>query len=174
MRLNIGETDFTPYVKYNAKSDQWFVRVDGNDRALADQTDLVMDLTNIETGWLMFVEGTAPVRVMDTSLTQAAQKPDNDKAKRGFVVNVLINGALHEFSSASGHVCRAVAELFEAWSKRTDINGKVAVVARKESKRMRDKHGTNYRPVFEIKELIDRPADLPNRLPATGRDGRDR
>jgi hypothetical protein len=35
---------------------------------------------------------------------------------------------------------------------------------------MKDKHGTNYRPVLTIIQWVDRPADLPNTSPVTEQD----
>ena len=72
MPLNIGATgSIEPYVKFNAKADKWFAKGETGDVEIGRPT-FIADLPNIATGWLRFLEGQAPERVMDTSLDRAA------------------------------------------------------------------------------------------------------
>ena len=87
MPLNIGASgSIKPYVKFNAKADKWFAKGENGDVEIARPT-FIADLPNIATGWLRFLEGQAPERVMDTSLDRAAPNPGNG-FKRGFMLAV--------------------------------------------------------------------------------------
>ena len=75
MPLNIGTTgSATQYAKYNSKADKWFARGETGDVEIAPPT-FIADMRNITTGWLRFVEGQAPERVMDPSLDRVAPCP---------------------------------------------------------------------------------------------------
>lgn len=174
MPLHIGGAGTgKPYVKYNAKADKWFVRgEDGEDQEIARPT-FAIDFANIATGWLMFREGQAPERRIDPSLDQAAPSP-GEGFKRGFVVMTFspkfFSGAA-EFSSASIHLSNAVKELYAVWeSQRGQHPGQLPVVACTGAESMKDKHGTNYRPKFEIVKWTDRPAGLPDESPVEAGD----
>lgn len=55
MALNIGASGvIRPYVKYNAKSDKWFVRGEGGGDLEIARPTFLLDLANIRTGWLHF------------------------------------------------------------------------------------------------------------------------
>ncbi|HZT24128.1 MAG TPA: hypothetical protein VFA57_00375 [Pseudolabrys sp.] len=171
MPLHIGGSGtIKPYVKYNAKSDKWFVRgADGGDQEIPRPTFL-LDLKNIRTGWFLFREGQAPDRVIDPTLDRIAQQPD-PAYKRGFVVMAFSQkffGGAVEFSSASIHLSNAIRDLyaaFEEQSGKAENRGKVPVVACTGSDAMKDKFGTNYRPRLEIVKWADRPAELPDASP---------
>ena len=67
MPLNIGASGrIAAYVKFNAKSDKWFVRGEDGDEEIARPT-FVADLANIATGWLRFREGVSDVSVPGTN-----------------------------------------------------------------------------------------------------------
>ena len=64
MALNIGASGvIRPYVKYNAKSDKWFVRGEGGGDLEIARPTFLLDLANIRTGWLHFADGQAPQRL---------------------------------------------------------------------------------------------------------------
>ena len=168
MPLNIGVSgSITPYVKYNAKSDKWFVRGEDGDEEIARPT-FVADLANIATGWLRFREGEAPERSIDPSLDRAAPSP-GEGFKRGFVLAVFSQnffGGLVELSSASIHMGNAVREVYQIFEdQRGNHPGQVPVIACIGSEPMKDKYGTNYRPKLELLKWVDRPADLPDESP---------
>lgn len=166
MPLNIGGSGVVkPYVKFNAKADKWFVRApEGGDQEIARPTFL-LDLKNIRTGWLRFLEGQAPERVIDPSLDRTAPNP-GEGFKRGFVVMAFSQkffGGAVEFASASIHLSNAIRDIYAAFEEqggRPENRGKVPVIACTGSDPMKDKFGTNYRPRFEIVKWADRPAEL--------------
>lgn len=171
MGLNIGGSGVAkPFVKYNAKADKWFVRSpEGGDQEIQRPTFL-LDLKNIRTGWLRFMEGQAPERVIDPSLDHVAVRPGED-FKRGFVVAAFspkFFGGAVEFSSASNHLSNAIRDLYEAFTEQSgkpENRGKVPVVACTGAETMKDKFGTNYRPKLELVRWVDRPAELPDASP---------
>jgi hypothetical protein len=169
MALNIGGNgNGKPYVKYNAKADKWFVRgTEGEDKEIQRPT-FVADFDNVETGWMRLLEGQAPERVMDLSIDCAAPPPGAG-FKRGFVVMVYSQkflGGAAELSSASFHLSNAIRDLHAQYEAGKTANpGKLPVVQCVGSQPMKDRYGTNYRPIFIIVDWVDRPADLPGGNP---------
>jgi hypothetical protein len=168
MPLNIGATgSIKPYVKFNAKADKWFAKGETGDVEIGRPT-FIADLPNIATGWLRFLEGQAPERVMDTSLDRAAPSPGNG-FKRGFVLAVYSQnffGGFAELSSASIHMGNAIREVYSAFeAERGSHPGQVPVIACTGSEPMKDRYGTNYRPKLEIVKWVDRPAGLRDQSP---------
>lgn len=156
MPINVSSGEIKPFIKYNAKAGRWFV---GEDE-LPLPVRLVADFQNLRTGWFRFSEGMAPERVLDPALDNEAPKPGQG-FKRGFILTVLSkqHGAL-EFSSASFHTLSAIADVFNEWEQGDTT--KLPIIECSGVTAMKDKFGTNYKPSFRIKQLIDRPADLPN------------
>ena len=169
MPLHIGASGtIKPYVKFNAKADKWFVRgEDGGDVEIARPT-FVADLANVATGWLRFREGEAPERIVDPSLDRAAPSP-GEGFKRGFVLSVYSRkffGGLVELSSASIHMGNAIREIYQAFeADRGNHPGEVPVIACTGSEAMKDKYGTNYKPVLALVKWVTRPAELPDQSP---------
>jgi hypothetical protein len=176
MPLNIGGSGTVkPYVKFNAKADKWFVRApEGGDQEIARPTFL-LDLKNIRTGWLRFLEGQAPERVIDPSLDRPAPSP-GEGFKRGFVIMAFSQkffGGAVEFSSASIHLSNSIREVYAAFEEQAgkpENHGKVPVIACTGSDPMKDKFGTNYKPRLEIVKWADRPAELPDASPVDDAD----
>jgi hypothetical protein len=169
MSLNIGGTGKSkPYAKYNAKADKWFARgPDGEDREIPRPT-FVADFDNIATGWIRLLEGQAPERLMDISVRQSAPCP-GEGFKRGFVLAIyspkFFGGAV-EFSSASIHLSNAVKDIYVQYEAGREANpGKLPVVSCIDSEAMKDRYGTNYRPIFAIVQWVDRPPGLPDASP---------
>jgi hypothetical protein len=168
MPLNIGATGSAkPYVKFNAKADKWFAKGESGDVEIVRPT-FIADLPNVATGWLRFLEGQAPERVIDESLDRAAPSPGNG-FKRGFVLAVYSQkffGGLAELSSASIHMGNAIRDVYSEFeTQRTSHPGQVPVIACTGSESMKDRYGTNYRPKLEIVKWVDRPAELPDTSP---------
>jgi hypothetical protein len=168
MPLNIGASgSSTQYAKFNAKADKWFAKGETGDVEIGRPT-FIADLANIVTGWLRFLEGQAPERVMDPALDRAAPSPGNG-FKRGFVLAVYSQkffGGLAELSSASIHMGNAIREVYSDFeAQRGSHPGQVPVIACTGSEPMKDRYGTNYRPTLEIVKWADRPAELPDQSP---------
>jgi len=175
MALNIVSTGgtFDPYVKYNGKAGRWYVKKD--DAEVEVQSPVfVADFQNIKTGWFYFKAGAAPQKVFDVSLTKAAPKPadtyTDDKGrvidcyKRGFELRLFSNnsfGGIVALSGASMHLNNAINDLFGAYEAAPESKqGKLPVVKCTGTTPMKDKMGTNYRPIFAIEKWVDRPAEL--------------
>ena len=154
--------DFDPFVKFNAKAGRWYIRQSDQDVEVLDPV-FVADFDNIKTGWLLFLEGQAPSKVWDESLTVAAEKP-SEKHKRGFSLRLFSNnsfGGVVELSSSSMHLCSAINDLYTIYEEQRGANaGMLPVVKYTGSSPMKDKMGTNYRPNFIIEKWVPRPAEL--------------
>lgn len=171
MTLNIGASGTVkPFLKYNAKSDKWFVRPLGGEETEINRPTFLLDLANIRTGWLRFPDGQAPERVIDPALDIVAERPDAS-FKRGFVVMAYSPkyfGGVVELSSASQHVANAIRDVYAAYEDQaglSDNRGKVPVIACTGSDAMKGNYGTNYRPRLELLKWVDRPADFPDASP---------
>lgn len=162
-----GGGDFIPYVKYNAKAGRFYTKKDEPDAQEFEVSDMtaIFDLDNLQTGWFFFAAGQAPSKVMDPSLSEMSPSP-GDGYKRGFQLNLFSDKNLlgaREFSSTAGSVIDAMNDLHTAWEAGRAANpGKLPVVKSTGVTPITNKHGTNYKPNFEIVSWADRPAGLPN------------
>ena len=170
MPLNIGgDTDFTPYLKYNAKAGRFYIRPAGvtEDIEIVNPR-LAIDMANIRTGWVCFQEGLGPEKVWDATLAQAAPRPAGDKKwKRGFEVMVFgpdragaagsaIIG-LREWSSNAGNANTGINKMYEAYEAGMVANpGKVPVYVGVGVTPITGAYGTNYEPRFELKSWVER------------------
>ena len=166
MSSNSGEGgDFKVYVSYNAKAGRWYTKEDKPDAAQFEVTDMtaVFDMDNLQTGWFLFAPGVAPVKQMDPSLSHAAPSP-GEGFKRGFQIDVFSSKNLlgvREFSATAGIVIDAMNDLHDHWLAGKDANpGKLPVVKCVGVTPVTNKHGTNYKPEFQIVSWADRPAEL--------------
>jgi hypothetical protein len=160
-----GEGGFKVYVKYNAKAGRFYTKEDKEGATEYEVTNFtaMFDMDNIKTGWFLFAPGVAPVKQFDPSLTQASPKP-GDGFKRGFeldVFSVKNLGGVREFSSTAGSVIEAMNDLHDHWLAGIAANpDKLPVVKCVGVLPVTSKHGTNYKPQFEIVSWADRPAEL--------------
>lgn len=165
MSTPTGGGDFTVYVKYNAKAGRFYTKRDEPDAEEFEVQNMtaVFDMDNIQTGWFLFAPGVAPVKHMDPSLTEPAPSP-GEGFKRGFQLNLFSEKnllGLREFSSTAGAVIDAMNELHDHWlADKAKNAGKVPVVKCVGVSPVTNKHGTNYKPQFEIVSWTDRPAEL--------------
>jgi hypothetical protein len=121
----------------------------------------------IKTGWIYHPEGAGPEKVWDPSNQQMAPKPPGPKKfKRGFEVqffsNALIPGTkekigLREFSSTANVVLESINEMYEEFEAGAAKNpGKVPVYHLTGVKPVEGSYGTNYKPLFVLKQWVDR------------------
>lgn len=163
--------NFKVYVKYNAKAGRFYTKEDAPEASEYEVTNFtaIFDMDNLKTGWFLFAPGVAPVKNMDPSLAEAAPKP-GEGFKRGFELDVFSEknfGGLREFSSTAGAVIESMNDLYDDWVANKDANvGKLPVVKCVGVTPVTNKHGTNYRPQFEIVSWADRPAELAGSLVA--------
>ena len=169
MALNIGGAgEYRDILKYNAQLARWYLR-SGSDESEIESPKMVMDLANIATGWVLFLEGSAPNRRWDPSLEVEAPRP-SENHRRGFSVlcfsTKYFNG-LAELSSGSMHISNAIKELYAEFEEsRGEHPGQLPVVACTDTTAMKDKFGTNHKPTLQIADWADRPEDLPDVSPA--------
>lgn len=157
--------NFKVFVKYNAKAGRFYTKEDKPDSEEYEVVNMtaVFDMENLKTGWFLFAPGVAPVKNMDPSLDQATASP-GDGFKRGFELDLFSEknlGGVREFSSTAGAVIDEMNELYDTWdASRASHPGKLPVVKCGGVVPVTSKHGTNYRPKFEIVSWTDRPAEL--------------
>ena len=170
LTVNDGE-EFTPFIKYNAKSGRFSRRVENEH---GDQVDrevvnprLAFDFAGIKTGWITFIEGSAPQKQWDPP-GGTAEKPNWDRVKRGFEVMVYgsdkVPGGevgMREFSSTANAVINQIKIMYGRYEDEIAANpGGVMVWKCTGVNELKTKHGPNYEPVFEFEKWIGR-ADVP-------------
>ena len=176
-----GSGEYTLVVKYDARAGRWF-RIDRTQDAAgnwnSDDVDVthgfqaVMDLENIEVGWMLFAAGVAPQWNM-VKLNEALPPKPSDQHKQGFRMMLKLGksisadpaGDVREFASQAKAVIGAVDALHTEFEKGRAANpGKLPVVAMTGTTAIKTtgkgQTATNYAPVFEIKQWIDRPPEL--------------
>jgi len=166
LNLSVGDGDFTPFLKYNAKAGRFYARPDGGaEEVEIVNPTLVFDMANIKTGWLYFPEGAGPEKVWDPSLEQQAPKPSG-KFKRGFEVMVYSNGiipgttqklGLREFVSTAMNVNKVVSQMWDDYRAGLTTNsGSLPIFSCNGVKPINGAYGVNYEPLFVLKGWIPR------------------
>lgn len=177
LQTESGGGDYTPVVKFDARAGRMF-RVDrSQDSGGQWQTDnvevtqgftAVMDLENIQVGWLLFAQGVAPQLTL-VPLGQALPPRPSDQHKQGFRMMMKLGkssgGDVREMAATSKAVLGAVDDLHTAYEAQKAANpGKLPVVALTGSKAIvstgKGQTSTNYAPIFSIERWVDRPAEL--------------
>lgn len=168
LNLSVGDGDFTPYLKYNAKAGRFYVKPEGATEEVEISNPLLaFDMANIRTGWLFYAEGSGPEKVWDPSLAVAAPKPPGPKKwKRGFEVMVYGNAeipgtnkklGLREFSSTAGNVIASILRMYADYEAGLGQNpGAVPVYACTGVKPITGAYGVNYEPLFALKQWVAR------------------
>jgi hypothetical protein len=167
---------FLPIVKYDARAGR-VNRIDreqGVDGWMSHSTDIttkfsaVMDLENLEIGWMLFAAGTPPDYRLVPNGQDAGPAP-TDKHKRG--VRVLMKlakdagGDVRELTTSARTALGAFSALHDAYLAGLAENpGKLPVVKMIGTKAVTSGQGakksTNYAPEFTIDGWVARPADL--------------
>lgn len=164
--------DFLPIVKFDARAGRFFRR----DRANNENTDVditrafkaVLDMENIEVGFINFATGSAPDFVLVPLGEPMPHKPSGEGYKQGFRMTVKLGaecgGDVREFSSCAKVVIKGLDLLHEAYGVGEKLNqGKLPVVVLKDTIPVTSEgkqKSTNYQPVFEIVGWAPRPKDL--------------
>ena len=168
LNLSVGDADFTPYIKYNAKAGRFYAKPEGGTEEVEIVNPvLAFDMANIKTGWLFYAEGTGPEKVWDPSSSQTAPRPPGpQKWKRGFEVAVIGNAnvpgtskkiGLREFSSTAGNVITAILRMHAEYEAGMAANkGKVPVYTCKGVKPINGMYGTNFEPLFTLSGWVER------------------
>ncbi len=171
-----GGGDIVPIVKYDAKAGRVF-RVDrqqganGYENTPADITKAfkaVVDLENVEVGYMNFDTGGAPDFCMVPLGTAFPQKP-TDKHRQGARIMMKLHascgGDVREMSSVAKAALRGIDALHDRYeAEKFANNGKLPIVVLKDTTAVTTGEGarksTNYSPVFDIVGWAVRPTDL--------------
>lgn len=175
--------DFTPIVKYDARAGRAF-RIDrfksdaGFENNPVDITrtfKAVIDMENIEVGFMEFGAGAAPVFAVVRMGEPLPPKP-TPGSRQGVRLTMMLarecggDNPLRELAGNSAAFLRGVDALHDAYLQGKESNaGKLPVVTLKDTIGIKstgkDKDGkpqvtTNYQPVFEIASWVARPEKL--------------
>jgi hypothetical protein len=173
-----GGGDIVPFVKYDARAGRFF----RNDRAqdtsgnytntpvdITSTFKAVLDLENIEVGYLKFAAGSAPEYQLVRLGEPMPAKPADAKWKQGARVMMKLHascgGDIRETSSNAAAFLKGIDELHTAYeAQKASQPGKLPIVMLKTTIPVTsgsgDKKSTNYQPVFEIVGWASRPVDL--------------
>lgn len=173
----VNGADFTPLVKYDARAGR-FTRIDrvqdqdGN--FVSEPVDItagfkcIMDLENIETGWMHFMAGQAPQMVLVRLGEPYPDQPSQDY-KPGVRILVKLEkscgGDVREITGNSKAFMASMEHLIPLYDSQKKNNaGKLPVVVVDRVIPVKSGKGaqssTNYHPVFKISGWAARPADL--------------
>lgn len=190
MALNLPQRgsgeDRTPIVKYDARAGRLFrvdrTQADGswdtNTVEITPVFQAVMDLENIELGWLYFPTNGAPeIEVKPYGETNGGKslpaKP-SDKHRPGFRVHMKLGkqagGDIREMAANAQVSIQGMDELHDAYLKDAKANaGKLPVVQLERTAPVastgkgqdgKPVTSTNYQPVWKIVGWKERPPDL--------------
>lgn len=177
LNTSTNGADFIPHIRYDARAGRLFRadRTQGADgrweTTMVDITtpppQFIMDLAQIEIGWLSYAGGTPDLRMVPFG-TPLPPVPSKDH-KQGFRVRVFapkLLGGLREFASSAKVVIAAMDALHSAHEAAPERGqGLVPVVTFAGTMPVTTKtpqgSSTNYTPVFRIEKWVARPADLP-------------
>lgn len=164
--------DIIPIVKFDAKAGRLF-RVDRVDRQntpvdITKTFKAVLDMENVETGFINFSTGGAPDFVMVPLGTQPPSRP-SDQHKMGvrFLLKLSkeCGGDVREISTCAKAAMAGMDLMHTAYQAGMEANpGKLPIVVLKDTIPITSGTGanktTNYQPVFEIVGWAPRPVDL--------------
>jgi hypothetical protein len=170
--------NIVPFVKYDARAGRFF----RNDRSesngdytntpvdITAQFKAILDLENIEIGYLKFAANSAPeYKLVKLGQPMPPKPSDDGKWKQGVRVMMKLHkdcgGDIREISSNAAAFLKGIDELHTAYEAQKGANaGKLPVVTLKTTIPVTsgsgDKKSTNYQPVFEIVGWAARPNDL--------------
>lgn len=169
--------EFVSYVKYDARAGRFFRndRTEQNGVYSNNAVDItgtfkaVMDLENLEVGYILFAAGNAPSYLLSRLGEPMAQKPADGKWKQGMRVMMKLaatcGGDIRETTSNASAFLKGFDELHTQYEAEKGKNpGKLPVVILRTTQPITsgsgEKKSTNYQPVFEISGWAPRPADL--------------
>lgn len=170
-----GGGNFLPIIKFDARAGRVFRsdRSQGSDGMYSTTpTDItrsfkaVMDMENVEVGYINFATGGAPSFVLVPLGDPMPQNP-GEGYKQGFRIELKLHadcgGDVREFSSCAKVVLKGFDLLHDAYVAGEKENpGKLPVVVLKDTIAVTSEgkqKSTNYQPVFEIVGWTARPRD---------------
>lgn len=172
-----GGGDIVPFIKYDARAGRFFRRdrteeggqYVNNDVDVTSQFKAVIDLDNIEVGYLKFASGAAPEFVLVKLGDPLPHKPADAGFKQGARIMMKLHqtcgGDVRECANNAAAFLRGVDDLHTAYEAQKAANpGKLPIVVLETTIPIVSGNGqkksTNYQPVFKITGWAPRPADL--------------
>jgi len=169
--------DIIPFVKYDSRAGRIFRndRMESNGQYANDAVDItstfkaVIDLENIEVGYMKFGAGSAPEFMLVKLGDPMPHKPADAGFKQGARLMMKLHsscgGDVREISSNAASFLKGIDDLHTAYEAgKTSNPGKLPVVVLKSTIPITSgsgqKKSTNYQPVFEISGWAPRPVDL--------------
>lgn len=180
MNFNSGGdgSDIIPFCKYDSRAGR-ISRVDRKQQPdgnyFAEPVDItsnfraVMDMENIEVGYLLFNAGVAPQLLVAPLGTPMPQKPAGEGWKQGLRIMMKLHascgGDVREMSGNAASFLRGFDELHTAYEAGKAANpGQLPIVALVSTQPVTTGQGakksTNYQPLFSITDWAPRPKDL--------------
>lgn len=167
---------YLPLVKYDARAGRMYrvVRELGVDGWMSHATDIttkfsaVMDLENLEIGWMHFAAGSAPDLRLVPNGKDAGPAP-SEHHKLGVRIILKLSkdagGDVRELTTSAKTAVGAISALHDQYLAGLSANpGKLPVVKMVGTKAVTTGQGTrkstNYAPEFTIASWVARPADL--------------
>lgn len=172
-----GGEDIVPYVKFDARAGRFFrndrTEVNGaysnNPVDITSTFKAVVDLENIEVGYLKFGAGAAPEYMLVPLGTPMPQRPADPGFKQGARLMLKLastcGGDVREITGNSSAFLKGIDDLHTAYEAGKAANpGKLPIVVLQSTLPITSgsgqKKSTNYQPVFEITGWAPRPNDL--------------
>jgi hypothetical protein len=169
ININGSSGTITPIIKYDSRAGrmQRIDRVDGVSTPVDITNDFkaIMDLENVEQGWIDFSPGRAPSFALSRIGQPLPKQPTPEHRQGVRIMLKLANGDVRELATAAKAALGGLDELHTAYEAGKAANpGMLPVVVLKSTVPITTGSGamksTNYRPVFEIVGWAPRPADL--------------
>lgn len=177
LNYSAGGGDIIPFVKYDSRAGRIFRtdRHEVNGQYVNDVVDItstfkaVVDLDNIEVGYMKFGAGAAPEFLLVKLGDPMPHKPADVGFKQGARLMMKLHsscgGDIREMASNAASFLKGVDDLHTAYEAGKAVNpGKLPVVVLKSTVPITSgsgqKKSTNYQPVFEIAGWAPRPVDL--------------
>lgn len=169
--------DIIPFVKYDARAGRFFRRdrseqggqYVNNDVDITSSFKAVIDLENIEVGYMKFGAGSAPEFQLVRLGEPMPHKPADAGFKQGARLMMKLHsgcgGDVRECSSNAAAFLKGIDDLHTEYEAQKGANaGKLPVVVLKSTLPITSGQGTkkstNYQPIFEISGWAPRPVDL--------------
>lgn len=169
----MGDGNFTPYAKFDARAGRWFTKGADGDIDITDGFTAVFDFEQIEVGWMMFASGVAPSYVVQDISLGVSAKPQGDQWKQGFKLNIALPGSIagggaRELSSTAKALIGVIDRLHTEYANAPEKSqGKLPVLKMNGTTVVETKgpQGVtrNYSPNLAIASWVDRPAALPKK-----------
>jgi hypothetical protein len=173
-----GGGSILPFCKYDARSGRFF-RVDRvlnssgkyENSAVEIAFKAVMDLENVEKGFMRFVNDQAPQYLLVPADAQMPPKPQAEGWKQGLRVMVKLDDScggdvrVREITSNAEVFAKGLDALHDQYElEKSKHPGKLPVVEVRSTKPVSSggggKRSTNYQPQFDIVGWVVRPDDL--------------